>query len=113
MQDGGSGSTADEIDTDQLLPLYDRKADIATKRSFVRCGNWLDCPLSDPQAAIANGSNERPFLAESRPLVDAAKEVVHTAGYRAARCCLKTSGSRGRPVARINSASPLIGANVG
>jgi len=42
-----SGSTGDEIRTEQLLPIRDRKADVAYDEIIVCRSDWLDCPLSD------------------------------------------------------------------
>ncbi len=41
-------------------PLPDRKADIAYEEIIVRRSNRIECPLSDLQADLGHGSNERP-----------------------------------------------------
>jgi hypothetical protein len=64
MFKGRSGSLGDQIRTDQLLPLRDRKADVAYEEIIVRRSNWLDCPPTDPEADIAHGPCEWPLLAD-------------------------------------------------
>ena len=54
----GQDRKTDEIFTDQLLPVRDRKADVAYEERIVRRRSWLDCPLSDPEADLGHGPSE-------------------------------------------------------
>ncbi len=53
-----NGSIRNEIRAGQILPLSDRKADIAYQETVLRCSNWLECLLSDLQADIGRGPGQ-------------------------------------------------------
>ena len=48
----------------QFLPIWDRKADITYEEILLRRSNWLECPISDPEAVLGHGPCEWPLLAD-------------------------------------------------